>query len=99
MSEQPDLDLLLDWYKRMCLIRQFEEHAINSFRKGLFSGSTHPCIGQEAIAVGAAAGLELTAYGTETRPTITRPSGSSTSVAHQVVFDIRPGRYPLHGRR
>jgi pyruvate dehydrogenase E1 component alpha subunit len=42
----------------MWTIRFFEENAIASFRKGLFTGSTHPCIGQEAIAVGGAAALE-----------------------------------------
>jgi len=54
------LDTLLDWYEQMCTIRYFEEHAISSFRKGLFTGSTHPCICQEAIAVGGAAALEPT---------------------------------------
>ena len=44
----------------MLTIRQFEENAIGSYRKGLFGGSTHPCICQEAICVGAAAALEPT---------------------------------------
>lgn len=60
MSTQPDLKQLLHWYEQMWIIRYFEENAINSFRKGLFGGSTHPCIGQEAIAVGGAAALEAT---------------------------------------
>lgn len=49
---------LLDLYRRMVLIRQFEERAIELFGKGLITGSTHPCIAQEAIAVGACAGLQ-----------------------------------------
>jgi pyruvate dehydrogenase E1 component alpha subunit len=44
----------------MWTIRYFEENAITSYRQGLFTGSTHPCIGQEAIAVGGAAALEPT---------------------------------------
>lgn len=60
MSTQPDLKQLLHWYEQMWIIRYFEENAINSFRKGLFGGSTHPCIGQEAIAVGGAATLAAT---------------------------------------
>ncbi len=44
----------------MWTIRLFEENAIASFRQGLFGGSTHPCICQEAIAVGAAAALRPT---------------------------------------
>lgn len=51
-------DQLLAWYRMMCSIRAFEEHAISSYREGLFTGSTHPCICQEAIAVGCAAALE-----------------------------------------
>lgn len=54
----PELKTLLHWYEQMCTIRHFEENAINSYRKGMFTGSTHPCISQEAIAVGAAAALE-----------------------------------------
>ncbi|HVF11348.1 MAG TPA: thiamine pyrophosphate-dependent dehydrogenase E1 component subunit alpha [Abditibacteriaceae bacterium] len=53
-------ETLLDWYEQMWTIRYFEENAINSFRQGLFTGSTHPCIGQEAIAVGGAAALQPT---------------------------------------
>jgi len=53
-------EILLRWYEQMWTIRYFEENAINSFRQGLFTGSTHPCIGQEAIAVGGAAALEPT---------------------------------------
>ena len=60
MTTQPDLQQLLHWHEQMWTIRYFEENAINSYRKGLFTGSTHPCIGQEAIAVGGAAALEPT---------------------------------------
>ena len=60
MNTTPDLDTLLHWYEQLWTIRYFEENALASFRKGLFSGSTHPCICQEAIAVGAAAALEPT---------------------------------------
>lgn len=56
----PDLPTLLGWYRQMWTIRFFEENAIDSYRKGLFGGSTHPSIGQEAIAVGAGAALRTT---------------------------------------
>ncbi len=55
-----DLDLMLHWYEQMWLIRYFEENAIASYRKGLFGGSTHPCICQEAICVGAASAMQPT---------------------------------------
>jgi pyruvate dehydrogenase E1 component alpha subunit len=58
MKSIPDLTTLLHWHEQMWTIRYFEENAIGTFRKGLFTGSTHPCIGQEAIAVGAAAALQ-----------------------------------------
>ena len=56
----PPLESLLQWYGQMWTIRYFEENAIDSFRKGLFGGSTHPSIGQEAIAVGAGNALRAT---------------------------------------
>ncbi|MEW5979327.1 MAG: thiamine pyrophosphate-dependent dehydrogenase E1 component subunit alpha [Acidobacteriota bacterium] len=50
----------LNLYHRMIMIRAFEESAIDLFAKGLITGSTHPSIGQEAIAVGACSTLEPT---------------------------------------
>ena len=60
MSKEVNLQTLLRWYEQMWTIRYFEEYAIGSYRKGLFGGSTHPCICQEAICVGSAAALEPT---------------------------------------
>ena len=47
----------LSLYRQMVLIRLFEERAIELFAKGHITGSTHPCIGQEAIPVGCCAAL------------------------------------------
>lgn len=60
MTEEIKLPLntLLDWYEQMHTIRAFEEAAVELFAKGLFTGSTHPSIAQEAIAVGACAALK-----------------------------------------
>lgn len=55
-SSQPQNEPL-SWYRTMQLIRLFEERAIELFAQGHITGSTHPCIGQEAIAVGACAAL------------------------------------------
>ncbi len=41
----------------MTLVRQFEERCLALSRRGLLAGSIHLCIGQEAVAVGAAAAL------------------------------------------
>ncbi len=51
-------ETLLHLYEQMQTIRYFEEQVIEFFAKGLISGSTHPCIGQEGIAVGACAALK-----------------------------------------
>src|SRR3990172_1025681 len=58
IDNQHSLEGLLSLYFKMQLIRAFEESAIELFAKGLITGSTHPCIGQEAIAVGACAALD-----------------------------------------
>jgi TPP-dependent pyruvate/acetoin dehydrogenase alpha subunit len=53
-----DVQASLALYEQMLVIRKFEEAAIELFSRGLITGSTHPCIGQEAIPVGACAALE-----------------------------------------
>lgn len=60
MTTDFSVDQLLERYHRMVMIRAFEESAIDLFAKGLITGSTHPSIGQEAIAVGACSALEPT---------------------------------------
>jgi acetoin:2,6-dichlorophenolindophenol oxidoreductase subunit alpha len=44
---------LIGLYRDMARIRAFEEEVIDAFGKGLVPGSTHPCIGAEAIKAGA----------------------------------------------
>ncbi|MEW5960588.1 MAG: thiamine pyrophosphate-dependent dehydrogenase E1 component subunit alpha, partial [Chloroflexota bacterium] len=48
---------LLNFYRTMRLIRDFELRAINERRAGLIPGFIHSCVGQEATAVGACAAL------------------------------------------
>lgn len=52
-----DQNQLLNFYRRMLLIREFELRAINERRSGLIPGFIHSCVGQEATAVGACAAL------------------------------------------
>lgn len=47
-----------DFYRVLYLIRRFEETVIENFPKGIFSGTTHVYIGQEANAAGVLAHLE-----------------------------------------
>lgn len=55
-----------EWYRRMILIRAFEDRLDKLFADGLLRGTTHFCIGQEASCVGACAGLQDGDYVTST---------------------------------
>jgi 2-oxoisovalerate dehydrogenase E1 component len=48
----------LDLYRRMSVIRQFEERCLELSRAGFIKGSIHLCFGQEAIPVGVCAATE-----------------------------------------
>ena len=50
-------DLALEMYRRMSLIRLFEEHANELYRTARMPGLTHLYIGEEAIAVGVCSAL------------------------------------------
>jgi acetoin:2,6-dichlorophenolindophenol oxidoreductase subunit alpha len=50
---------LLDRYRMMARIRAVENEVIDAFSAGLIPGSTHPCIGQEAIPTGVMGELRL----------------------------------------
>jgi len=43
---------MLDMYRRMVLIREFELATIDVYKRGLIKGTVHPYIGQEASGVG-----------------------------------------------
>ncbi len=45
-------------YEKMLCIRRFEETVLDNFNKGIFFGTTHTCIGQEANAVGVIQALD-----------------------------------------
>ena len=48
----PDHEMLLEMYRRMVRIREFETAASDLFRRGQVKGTVHPYIGQEASGVG-----------------------------------------------
>jgi TPP-dependent pyruvate/acetoin dehydrogenase alpha subunit len=50
MAFEPEL--LLEMYRRMVRIRQFELASMDVFKRGLIKGTVHPYIGQEASGVG-----------------------------------------------
>jgi len=49
---------LRELFRRMTLVREFELRAIQERRNGRIPGFIHPCVGQEATAVGATQALE-----------------------------------------
>lgn len=61
-----DKALAGDIYRKMLLIRRFEEQVDNFFAKGMIHGTTHLYIGEEAVAVGACAAIEPEDYITST---------------------------------
>jgi TPP-dependent pyruvate/acetoin dehydrogenase alpha subunit len=57
---------LLEMYRKMCVIRRFDEEAAALSRKNLIHGVVHSYIGEEAAAVGMCAALQPTDYITST---------------------------------
>jgi pyruvate dehydrogenase E1 component alpha subunit len=51
-SLEEDIELLLQAYSRMVLIRKYEDHLHQLFLQGQVPGTLHQCQGQEAVAVG-----------------------------------------------
>ena len=48
----------INLYQKMFLIRKFESRLLELFAEGKLSGTTHTCVGQEAVAVGVIENLE-----------------------------------------
>lgn len=53
---------LVRMYERMCVIRAFEKRLMELYKGGEIRGSLHPCIGQEATAVGSTFALNPDDY-------------------------------------
>lgn len=49
---EPTPELMLEMYRRMVRIREFELAAMDVFKRGLIKGTVHPYIGEEASGVG-----------------------------------------------
>src|SRR5450759_3349017 len=82
---------LLQMYRTMLLIRRFEEKATEFFLAGQIRGSFHPCIGQEATAVGACYALRRD----DTMTCTYRGHGQAIAKG----LDPREGMAELLGRR
>jgi len=62
MAPQVSKELLLTMYRKMYLIRRFEERAAQSYQQGKINGFCHLYIGQEAVAVGTTEALKPDDY-------------------------------------
>jgi TPP-dependent pyruvate/acetoin dehydrogenase alpha subunit len=62
----PDLDRLLERFRTMARIREFEQRVAHHFREGDIHGFVHTSIGQEAVAAGACAPLRVSDFITTT---------------------------------
>lgn len=62
MSQQYEKDWLKGLYRKMVLIREFEEHVKRLFLEGRMPGTIHQSQGQEAVAVGVCAALNTDDY-------------------------------------
>jgi pyruvate dehydrogenase E1 component alpha subunit len=58
----PDKNILLSIYKKMLLIRRFEEKLEELFSRGLMHGTCHLCIGEEAVTAATAAAMKPADY-------------------------------------
>jgi TPP-dependent pyruvate/acetoin dehydrogenase alpha subunit len=74
--------VLLDWYRRMFMIRSFEQCVDDLNKAGLVPGTAHLYVGMEAIAVGSCAAMEKYDLLTSTH----RGHG------HCLARDLDPGR-------
>ena len=54
----PDRDTLIAFYRRMLVLRRFEEAAARTYREGKIPGFIHLYIGEEAVATGVCAHLQ-----------------------------------------
>ena len=55
-------ELAVEFYRKMKLIRRFEEKVVELVNKNEIYGTTHECVGQEAVAVGVCSALEKDDY-------------------------------------
>src|SRR6266496_4932229 len=61
-QDAPPVEVLLEHFERMAVIRATEKAAYDLFMSGLVKGTTHLAAGQEAVAVGASAALRPDDY-------------------------------------
>ncbi|AEI38395.1 MAG: pyruvate dehydrogenase (acetyl-transferring) E1 component subunit alpha [Zymomonas mobilis subsp. pomaceae] len=94
---QADREEMLEFYRRMLLIRRFEERCGQLYGLGLIAGFCHLYIGQEAVAVGLQAALKpgrdsvitgyrehghMLAYGIDPKIVMAELTGRAAGISH-----------------
>jgi len=103
---QPEMNKreLIEIYKKMCLIRNFENTLNELYMSGRLVGDLHLYVGEEAVAVGVCASLRKDDYIVSTALTssttvgtvaVTVRSESMKETRTEVVFAEKP-RYCMH---
>ena len=62
VKTEPTPSQMMDWYRQMSLIRQFEVKCAQSYQQQKVGGFCHLYVGQEAVAVGSIAATKPTDY-------------------------------------
>lgn len=62
LVEAVDIETMFEMYKKMTLIRKFEQKAIQLYWEGINRGALHTYIGEEAVAVGVCSALRKGDY-------------------------------------
>ena len=66
MTRVYEKDFLLNLYRQMMTVREFEEQVLRLFEKAQIPGIAHVSVGQEAVPVGVCAALNTDDYITST---------------------------------
>ena len=90
---------LLEQYRLMALIRRFEDRAAELFQQGVIFGTAHSCVGQEAIAVGAAGVMRDTRLPRRPSPLARPPDRGRRRSAPDDGRDVREADGLLQGAR
>ena len=91
-KEKYQKDFLLEMYRKMVLIRQFEDRVKFLFLEGVMPGTIHQCQGQEATATGVCMALNDDDVITSTH----RPHGHAARRGGEI--DTPVGRATTEGR-
>ena len=95
--EQLSPEMLLEFYRKMVLVRYFEEACQTAFRQGKVGGYLHVYIGQEAVATGSAARLSRTTT-RSSPPTATTPTPSCLGAIPRRSWPSSMARAPAWSR-